>query len=610
MWRLAVLMLVAIPMSAFAQSQRRALLIGINEYDDSNLKSLEYAESDVVALALALKAAGYEITLLTGSAGKLDHEREPTKANIDRSLRTVFGDCKRDDLILIAFVGHGVQFTDKSGDYLCPKNAKPVADKAETLISLEAISKNLGNCAARDKVLLIDAWRGAVESRGIDGGMSAALPKDVVALYSCSAGERAMEHADLKHGLFCFQVVQGLRGNAADGNDMVTFVSLATYVRQAVSKQAPALIRDARQTPFACIAETSNPSPVIAAIRDAVPAEEWKEYLGICGTSSTKQFLEKYAGSRLAVWRISAESGSARAMVLLGDCYESGVHVARDPGEAARWYEKSAARGNSIAMVRLGICRQQGIGVNQDLQAGAGWFRKSAELGDAWGMELLGTCYLTGSGVVQDENTAVRWYRKSIDLGRSRSFYPLAMIYLSGTGLKVDEKEGARLLRSGAHQDNRECIFWLGMCYQSGMGVEKDEKEAIRWLQHGAELNHQESIFQLGISNLLGMGMEKNDTEAALWFHRGAELGDAAAMNRLGQCYLEGIGVEENPQEGARWFRKAADLGNPAGMLNLGRCCLEGAGVIKDRREAGRWLRKAAAKGDPNARELVKRLDD
>jgi TPR repeat protein len=611
MWRLALLMLVLLPMPASGQSQRRAVLIGIDKYDDANLEPLEYAESDATALALSLKAAGYEITLLTGRAAKVDDIREPTKANIERSLRTVLENCKHDDLMLIAFVGHGLRFKNKSGAYLCPKNAKAVADEVGTLISLDEIAKNLGNCAARGKVLLVDACRGAAVGGGdIDGGLIAAAPKGVLALISCSAGERSWEHGSLKHGLFCFHVLQGLKGKAADGNDRVTFASLAPYVRQAVSKQAPGLIRGATQAPFASAGEAADPSLIIATPSGALPAQEWEEYLGCWSASSTKTFLEKYAARRVAGWQTSAEAGSARAMVLLADCFEVGILLARDPVESARWYGKSAGRGNSFAMAKLGICCQQGIGVEKDAQVAVRWFRKAANLGDTWAMELLGTCYLTGSGVVKDENEAMRWYRKSIDLGRDQANYPLAMLYLGGSDVKIDEKEAARLFRIGAERNNRECVFWLGLCYQSGLGVEKDGKQAIRWLRRGAELNHQESIFQLGISSLLGMGMEKDETEAVLWFRKGAELGDAAAMNRLGRCYLDGVGVDWDPQEGARWCRKAAELGNPVGMFNLGKCCLEGTGVPKDRREAARWLLKAVAKGEPNAREILKKLDD
>ena len=77
-----------------------------------------------------------------------------------------------------------------------------------------------------------------------------------MAFFSCSEGERAFEHADLKHGVFFHYVIEGLSGNATDvGSDGVTLPELELYVKKQVrdfvrtkygTRQMPELMGDSR----------------------------------------------------------------------------------------------------------------------------------------------------------------------------------------------------------------------------------------------------------------------------------------------------------------------------------------------------------------------------
>jgi hypothetical protein len=56
-----------------------------------------------------------------------------------------------------------------------------------------------------------------------------------VAFFSCSEGEKAYEHADLKHGVFFHFVIEGLRGAAADaGEREIVVPDLEKYVKRHV----------------------------------------------------------------------------------------------------------------------------------------------------------------------------------------------------------------------------------------------------------------------------------------------------------------------------------------------------------------------------------------
>ena len=86
----------------------RAVVVGVNEYQHERLPSLKYAEADAVALDKVLRAAGYDVTLLTASSKVAG--RTPTKANIDAQVAAVLKACRKGDTVVLAFAGHGLQF--------------------------------------------------------------------------------------------------------------------------------------------------------------------------------------------------------------------------------------------------------------------------------------------------------------------------------------------------------------------------------------------------------------------------------------------------------------------------------------------------------------------
>src|SRR5262249_55403191 len=92
--------------------QKYALLVGVRQYDPNELRSLPYSEPDVVELADVLKGAGYkQVVTLTQTAGNEDFRRSPTGANIRRTLKGILEDREPGDTVVVAFAGHGVQFS-------------------------------------------------------------------------------------------------------------------------------------------------------------------------------------------------------------------------------------------------------------------------------------------------------------------------------------------------------------------------------------------------------------------------------------------------------------------------------------------------------------------
>ena len=227
--------------------RRYALLVGVRKYDPNELRELRYSEPDVVELSGVLKAEGYKpgnVVLMTQTAGADDTRFLPLAADVRKELKLLLDEMDEDDSVLIALAGHGVQFQGENESYFCPADAR-LADKS-TLIPLSEIYKALENSRAGLKVLLVDACRNDPQSQNsrdrevvklesVTRPQRTPPPGGVVAFFSCSEGEKAFEHADLKHGVFFHFVIQALKGAAVgqDQNDVMV-LDLVKYVTRQV----------------------------------------------------------------------------------------------------------------------------------------------------------------------------------------------------------------------------------------------------------------------------------------------------------------------------------------------------------------------------------------
>jgi tetratricopeptide (TPR) repeat protein len=248
------MLLTALAPALAAQPTRRtgdqfALLVGVRKYHPNELRDLPYAEADVEGLAKTLRAAGYpreNVVLLTQAAAAKDLRFAPESGKIRSELKLLLQNRNREDTVLVAFAGHGVQFRDEAESYFCPADAR-LGDKS-TLVSLSEVYQELERCPAGVKVLLVDACRNdplADHSRAratvrLESSTRPGIaepPAGVVALFSCSKGERAFEHDELKHGVFFHYVIEGLEGKAApEGEAEVTVGDLEGYVQRQVDR--------------------------------------------------------------------------------------------------------------------------------------------------------------------------------------------------------------------------------------------------------------------------------------------------------------------------------------------------------------------------------------
>src|SRR5579862_142506 len=233
--------------------EKYALLVGVGSYrNDSDLTGLKYSESDMTNLARSLAEIGFKpenIRLMVqtditdprfkSTKGNND-QYKPRKENIETELQLLLDNKRREDLIIVAFAGHGVQYRGEDETvYFCPSDAR-ISNK-DSLLPLSNVFDKLKNCAAAKKLLIADCCRSDPVETGRRAAYSSVvgsvtrlqkykLPESMAAFYSCRGGESAFEDDDLKSGVFTHFLAKGLRGDAAQ-NGSIEITALAAYVR-------------------------------------------------------------------------------------------------------------------------------------------------------------------------------------------------------------------------------------------------------------------------------------------------------------------------------------------------------------------------------------------
>jgi formylglycine-generating enzyme required for sulfatase activity len=245
-----------------------ALLVGVRQYDHVDLDPLRYTEKDAEELTSLIDRPGSpfhgNVRLLTTTRGQRNKDDAPTAANIRKALEKLVAGRTRDDLVLVALSGHGVQLSvpdptgkgkDKSYGYFCSADADLVRPDYETgrhprLVLLADMFDDLGSCGAGAKLVLMDACRNELKARARSLKVSRDLvPDGVAALLSCRPGQVAYEAEKLGHGVFFYHVLRGLKGEAKNRKGEVTWNALADYVAEAVPAAVKDLTGDAEQTP-------------------------------------------------------------------------------------------------------------------------------------------------------------------------------------------------------------------------------------------------------------------------------------------------------------------------------------------------------------------------
>jgi hypothetical protein len=119
-----------------ATPRRFAILVGINQYSDPGLVSLQKAQNDAEDMGKALgRLGGYKsVTVMSGSLPYTD-VNFPSKNKIIERVRALAEIVRPEDQVLFFFSGHGVNDTT-GGSFLLPIDAQ-VKDPTDTGIDFQ-----------------------------------------------------------------------------------------------------------------------------------------------------------------------------------------------------------------------------------------------------------------------------------------------------------------------------------------------------------------------------------------------------------------------------------------------------------------------------------------
>jgi uncharacterized caspase-like protein len=230
------------------------LIIGINDY--TNLppaNDLNYCEADATSIYNALLKNDWQngdLSLLLGNAA--------TKSDVLSTLDNILNQADENDLVLVYFSGHGINFIDPSGEEadgydeaIVPVDYVP-GDKG-TVITDDELGTLFGSCKTQKGVFMIDCcYSGGVINKSLS--QSSLVPKyiddpitrgsggsgdlDVITfpvMTAASQNEYSYEDPFLQHGIFTYFLIEGLSEGLSklradkNGDDFITVRELFLY---------------------------------------------------------------------------------------------------------------------------------------------------------------------------------------------------------------------------------------------------------------------------------------------------------------------------------------------------------------------------------------------
>ena len=212
---------------------RRALVIGINEYENPAIADLGGCVGDATRIAEMLEANGdgspnFDVRLLTSDKDDVSGSR------LNAEMESLFE--AKAEVALFYFAGHGLVVSNGHG-HLIARNGKK-GSWGIALTDLISMANNAHGKPIGSSIIILDSCQSgaAAEAPGILGSDVAAVGQGVIVL-SASHKEGFAEEVGGK-GVFSSLVVEALRGTGADILGNVTPASVYSLVDQALGAWA------------------------------------------------------------------------------------------------------------------------------------------------------------------------------------------------------------------------------------------------------------------------------------------------------------------------------------------------------------------------------------
>jgi len=272
------------PVNALPSTAKRyAIVIGVDQYADTQITTLGGASNDAKALAQALiQYAGFPSEQVILLASDQPAERQPTRGNVLRRLSNMAAVIPPDGLLLLSFAGHGIERGGQA--FLLPSDSQVSNDVdllEQTAINVSQIKDRIKKIGVRQVLLILDACRNdpvgranadnpltATYTRGFNFDVRNREVQAFATLYATEVGHRAYEYKEKKQGYFTWVLVEALRGGAANEKGEVTLQGLVKYLQERVPKRVLQDLGAGKdQKPFAVV-EGYRADELVLSVRD------------------------------------------------------------------------------------------------------------------------------------------------------------------------------------------------------------------------------------------------------------------------------------------------------------------------------------------------------
>jgi len=227
-------------------SRNLSLVVGVEEYRDTKIGSVNFAAADANAVAAALNGIGF-------AAGdqKVLVNAEATLSDVRYYVRSLLGSADKDDTVFLFFSGHG--FSEGNKAYLVVNDSR-ADDMVRTTVPFHEILTEIEKSSCERIALFLDCCHSGLRFprgersilRDMDPREIAAFFRDStyrVAFSSCRSDQKSYSSNKYKHGVWTYHLLQALKGEVPEILEKGRYLR-AAQLQDYLAKEVPPAARD------------------------------------------------------------------------------------------------------------------------------------------------------------------------------------------------------------------------------------------------------------------------------------------------------------------------------------------------------------------------------
>ena len=202
--------------------KRKALFVGVNRYEDTQIRDLKYSLRDAHFLRAIFESLGFQTDVL----------EDPERNEVFRAVKEFTSDLGPDDLFLFYFAGHG--WTTSSGKHLlfCTDDMYEDLRDDDAGVYFDKLKRKT-EAGGFDRAFVLDACRSdfLAGARGSDSttrdmrpiaelAKNAGRKSSLAVLRSCSKYEHAIELDSRRQGLFTLAMIDVIKSAQESGSEL------------------------------------------------------------------------------------------------------------------------------------------------------------------------------------------------------------------------------------------------------------------------------------------------------------------------------------------------------------------------------------------------------